>query len=140
MALFSAIILSIILLGFSITMSAGRFYARAGLLNHEFSVQSRLLVSSCIELALERILHDYSYQGVFGGETIMVGLGSCTIVSVKNDPEDPLTNNRLTTIMAQAKFKGAFTKRKVIASIHNPAYSMINSASSTIEIISQTDQ
>ncbi len=121
-AILSVIVVSIILLGSAVARGTSQFYARSNGLNKESKSESRALASSCAYFALEKIRYDFSYSPGIGGEVVMVGSDTCTILSVKNDPEDAVTHNRDITIVTKAGVRGTFTVVEVKGGVHNPAY------------------
>ena len=138
-ALLSALIISVVLVGTAFTMSTTQFFARAGTLNTGYKAKSRALSSSCVRVVLEDILEDYSYHPTSGAEQVPVGKDSCSIDSATSDPEDLLTHLRVTTILVSAHFNSSFTKLQVKAVVHNPAYPVTNGMSPSIRIISWTE-
>lgn len=134
-ALLSALIISTILLGASITLSSRQFYVRGGALNAEFKKESKSLASSCSNITLEKILYDYSYQPGVSGEVVLIGGRDCTISSVTNDVEDA-AHDRVTTIITKANYKSSYSTLEVRARVHNPSYLLDNPAMLRIKILS----
>jgi hypothetical protein len=135
-AILAAVIISMVLLGTSFAMSNSQFYARTGGLHQEFKKGSDMLASSCMYIALENILYDYSYFVSVNGDSFIIEPHYCTIKSINNTVEDPLTHNRVTTIITTANQSGAITTLEAKVRVHNPAFIITNPATPRIEIIS----
>src|ERR1044072_7315133 len=75
-ALMSALIISVILIGFLTTLSLGGFFGRFNVLNSEFKERSAAVAEGCANAAISRMGGDVTYAGnedlVFGGNTCHV--------------------------------------------------------------------
>lgn len=119
-ALISAIIISAILLGLSITTSSGAFSARGNSLDIEFKRQSLAFAESCIHIALQRIAENYNYAPV--NEIIFIDSEKCTIESVVYDTEDTVLHRKDATIISHAEFQGTWSTVETRIHILNPFF------------------
>ena len=109
-ALISAIITSLVLLGLSAELSSSSFALRFSSLDSEYKRESLGLAESCANIALLKLAQDPAYVPAVGGENVSVGGGSCTIAEVNGlDTEK--------TIDARANFKGAFSSVRIRANL-----------------------
>lgn len=81
-ALMSAIIISVILLGLTFTLSFRGFFGRFNILDSEFKERSLGLAEACAERALLRLATIPKYAG---NETLTIDGESCQIYPVKSN-------------------------------------------------------
>jgi len=105
-ALISAIIISVVMLGLITAVSTSGFFTRFNVLDGENKRVSLGLADSCQQVAL---LAEVKNSTSLQGQTILVGSSSCFVKSVKVTPSstDPLKN--VVVVETQATFKGAFS-------------------------------
>lgn len=121
LALITAIILSLILLGLTFMLSASGFFARMMVLETEFRRVSLGLAESCANMALLKLSQNYNYH-VDGdadyepgkGARVDVGTEKCYIASVTL----PDTQHQR-TINTTASFKGSFSNIEVLATVQD---------------------
>jgi hypothetical protein len=102
-ALMSAIIISIVLLGIVLTGGLTGFFGRFNILDSESKERSSALAESCIDLAVL----DYINNGAVTNGNKTVGGDTCDIHS------NSIAGNKL-TIITQAKINNAYSNVKAI--------------------------
>ncbi len=106
-ALTSALIISVVLIGLVATVSASTFFARFDALGGEYKRIASGLAESCANVALLRLAQDYTYAG---GEVVSVGIDShgtpetCTIGTITKGVENPTTHQSVATIPTSARY------------------------------------
>lgn len=126
-ALISAIMLSLILLGLTLRVSSGNFSARANSLHAEFKAQSSALARSCSQSALLTLSHEYWYIPEIGGDEITVAEETCTIQTITHEAENGVTHKKNVTIITTASYKGAYTTLQTDVLMTNPAFTSVTS-------------
>lgn len=124
-ALVSAIVISLVLIGLSIAASSSQFVARFGLMDHELQAQSTLLAQSCGNVALLRIAQNYTYAPASGGDVVSVGDDQCTIVSVVYSAEDTVNHQKNAYVTASAHTHDVWSNMVVTATIKNPVFALM---------------
>ena len=79
-ALISVVLISAILMLVATSLSFSGFYGRYNVLDSELKAQSKTLAQSCVDTALLKLAHDYTYNPLH--EIISIGENSCTIESL----------------------------------------------------------
>ncbi len=102
-ALISAVIISAIILIFTVTLSYSSFFVRYSLLDSEYKDRSMALADGCIDYSLLKYANDSSY---LGNENLAIGSDSCFI-----RPIQVSGNNFI--IQAQAVFQNSHTNLQV---------------------------
>lgn len=100
-ALISAIVISILLVGITVTLSFTGFYSRFNVLDGEYKKVSGGLAEACVNVARLKIANDPAYTNSTAEEITLETGKACTIVSVAG------TNPK--TIRAQAIYQKAYT-------------------------------
>ena len=128
-ALISAIIISIILVGMTFTVSRAGYFSRFGSLDAENKRISKGLAESCVNEALLRIAQNAGYTVSGSGESFTVD-GSvtpplvCKIDSIAN-PSTYLNNQKNVTITASAFYpaeNGTFSQIETSSTIQDPGH------------------
>ncbi len=112
-ALTSAIIISILLIAFSLAVSTTGFFGRFNILDSENKQRSLALAEACGDEALLRLIIQPGYQG---DETVTVGGEPCHIF--------PITSGVQVTIRPQGSYGGATTNLQT--TFNGTDYSLIS--------------
>jgi hypothetical protein len=80
-ALISAIIISILIMGIALTLSLTGFFNRSNLLDSEFKEMSSSLSEACVSTALFKIAQNESYAG---NESVVIGSYNCSILPLES--------------------------------------------------------
>ena len=107
-ALVSAIVVSVLLLSFTLTLSLTGFFARYNVGESEYKARSVALAEACIETTLSKLAQDVSYNPV--NLIVTVGSSTCTIVSVARN----LPVSGKLTLKAKGVFRDAVTNLQVV--------------------------
>ncbi|MBI4268270.1 hypothetical protein HY627_00355 [Candidatus Uhrbacteria bacterium] len=86
-AIISTLLIFFILMLLVLAISFAAYTGRMNTLEAEFQADSRALASSCAESALGRMAKNRDYAG---GDTLAIGSGVCSIVSVTSSPDQLL--------------------------------------------------
>jgi len=81
-ALMSAIIISAVLVGISVSISTTGFFVRFNVLDAEYKLRSAALAESCVNVALLRLAQN---PGLPAAGSVAVGNEYCNIVSVRKN-------------------------------------------------------
>ena len=110
-ALMSVVIISVLLLGITLTISLTGFFGRFNILDSESKERSVALAEACGDTAILNFTNDHSYDVSFASpETVTVsGSDQCKIMMFKNDT--PTTGKAL--IKTQAFINKAYTNIKI---------------------------
>lgn len=119
-ALISAVVLSVMLLGLSTTANSAGFSARFNALNSEYKRIALGLAESCVNQVLLHVAKDHTYEPTVGGETVSVGTGECTILDVEYDTADEDAPQRIASITTQGKYRDAFSNITTSIVVANP--------------------
>lgn len=119
-ALVSAVVLSVILLGLSTTANSAGFSARFNALNSEYKRIALGLAESCVNQVLLRVAQNHTYTPVSGGEVVSVGSGECRILDVTYDTPNTNAPQRTATITTQGKYRDAFSNITTSIVVANP--------------------
>lgn len=111
-ALISAIVISILLIGITVTLSFTGFYSRFNVLDSEYKKASSALAQACVEIARLKIANNPSYESAVPEEIILDAGKKCFIVSV--------TGTNPKTIRAQAVYQKAYTNIKAQVNPSSP--------------------
>lgn len=130
-ALMSAIIISLILVGMTFSISTGGYFSRFNVLNSEYKRISLGLAESCVNSALLRVSQDYNYLPAAVGDSVDVGAETCLIKSVTYGPE--VAGRKPAYITAQADYRGAFSNIKVSATVASTTYA--NTSRATLYVV-----
>jgi hypothetical protein len=122
-ALMSATIISLILLGMTFTLASGGYYSRFNALNKEYKKVSLGLAESCANVALLEVAQNYNFTVPAAGSSTLVGGEHCLIKSVSFSPTDSATHRRTVYITSQGEYHGAYSNITVSASVVEPAFS-----------------
>lgn len=117
-ALMAALILSFILVGFTVVVSNSGFFSRFNAEDAEFKRVSLGLAESCANAALLKIGQNYNYTPAVGGDTITVGTQTCLINSVSYGA--PVNNHKTATILTSAKYLTSYSSTQVQATVQDP--------------------
>lgn len=125
-ALISAAIMSVILVGMAFMANMSGYFARFGSLNGEYKRISKGLAESCVNAALFKIADDYNYQtttdpgphSADGSVIIPVGRDNCFIKKISYSPE--IDNRKTATIETIGSYEGAFSKMSITSTVQNP--------------------
>ena len=118
-ALISATLMSLILVGLAVTSATAGFFSRFNVLSVEFKHIADGLTESCANAALLKISQDYTYAPSGGGEVVQVGVESCVIESVTYVADAP--NHRETaTIKVHGTHRKSFSSLTIKAIIQDP--------------------
>lgn len=101
-ALMSAIVISVLLMGLTFTVGFAGYQSRFNVLDGEFKEASKSLAEACAETALTQLALDPSFTGPLN---VPVGSDSCDIVSAA--PDVPVPGQ--TTILTLASKNSATT-------------------------------
>lgn len=104
-ALFTAVILSAVLILVVVTLNQSGFITRSEILDSEFKNRSSALAEACVDKALLELAKNPTYGG---NETIAVGSDSCTI-----RPIVPPSSGEI-IIETRAIYQSAVTNLKII--------------------------
>jgi hypothetical protein len=132
-ALLSAIIISAMLLVLSVSLSQGGYFMRFNTLNTEYKKISMGLAESCINAALLRIAHDYSYILPSSDETVAVGSETCEIVSISHGVET-VGHQKDIIVVVRSEYQGAWSNLKVKVNVGNPDFAPSNPMSPRIVV------
>jgi hypothetical protein len=117
-AIISAIMMSLILIGLVMTMSMSGFLSRFTILDYEFKQVSLSLAESCAYRAFQNSAENVSYAPVVGGEIVLVASDSCTIESIQYGPV--INAMKTADIQVRAEYHGAFTQLRIRILVHDP--------------------
>jgi len=104
-ALISAIIISVLMMGVVFATSHTSFISRFNVLNTEFKERSSGLAEACVDMALLKLAQSKSYAG---NESISVGNSQCSILAIETSPGQK-------TIKTKATFQSSVTNLKIVA-------------------------
>lgn len=122
MALFSAIIISAVLMEMALSSGKNFFSARMDSMNEELHVTSKNLADSCAQIALLRITENYLYTPPVSGENVPVGERTCTIVSVIYDAENVIEHKKSAVVITRGHVNNSWVILQTTATIHNPSF------------------
>lgn len=131
-ALISAIIISVILLGLAVAVGSSTFFARFNALNREYKRISLGLAESCVHAALSRISLDYGYtvagdpdyDAAAGGVVVPLDdvygrEAECLITSPLSAPAES-GGKKVFSIRTKASYANAFSSLEVTATAQDP--------------------
>lgn len=106
-AIITAIVLSLTLLGVTVALNQQGFFMQSTILNNEFKEHSNFLASSCIHVALLRLAQNSTYAG---NEIINLETATCTIRPIVNG----IPSSDETTLESSAHVGASVTNLRVI--------------------------
>ncbi len=109
-AIISAIVISIVLIGITFTLSFSGFFLRFNVLGTEYKKVSYALAEGCMNVAFVKLANNNSYTG---NEEIVLDTANnrkCRIISV-------IGSGGTRTVRTQAVYQNAYTDLEAIASI-----------------------
>jgi len=126
-ALISAIIISIMLVGITFGVSQAGYFSRFGSLDAEYKKISKGLAESCINIALLKIAEDPNYNTVDPVNGDFISPPGCRILPIVYDPVSGYDPNHQKTarIVATAQYpadNGTFSKIETGSTIQDPQY------------------
>lgn len=135
-ALFSAILISCLLIFLVTTSSTASFFARFDSLNVGLHTQARLLSHGCAHIALAKLSENYFYTPHTHGDAVSIGNGLCTILSVATT--SALSTSKIVTVRTEANVRTIWADTILTANISNPAVIPPFPIAPAIGILSET--
>ncbi|SRR3989344_428906 len=121
-ALFTAIILSVVLILVSISLNRGGYLTRWETLDAEYKNRSLALAEACLDMAMLKLANNPTYAG---GETnLMVGYDKCDIGAVSAGGFQYTINTSAVFPDASVWSQGAVTKLNVV--VNSADFSLVS--------------
>ena len=118
-ALISAIIISLILMGLTFAASSSGYTSRFNVADSGYKRMSLGLAESCVNIVLLHVAEDYRYTLAPTEALVLIGSEHCLIKSLTYGPE--VAGEKHARILTQASYHGAWTNLEVVAAVLNPA-------------------
>ena len=120
-AVMATIIISLILIGTSLSQSKHAFSVRSQVLDRELKKTASFVSYGCREVVLKYLADNYDYTPGSQGEFISVGRYGCTILKVEHDSEDA-QHGKLVTVFIRGQSKDSYVNTLLSTYVQNPQF------------------
>jgi len=120
-ALMAVIVISTMLISQVFVVAKEGLSVRLDVLSAEHKTISKILATSCVEVAIIKLNKNYFYLTSVSGEIISVGSKACVLKKIEHGVES-FSHEKKVIVYTQGQSGGSFTNLVTVLEMQNPRY------------------